>query len=137
MTRQEWIDQDNSFYHITNTRNIQSIINNGLENRNGRGVCVVRTCNLKIIRYICQMILLIDDDLDFSIIEIKPSIINLTANEILFDNVEEITNPLQNYINRNSIPIMQINVIETFKANLLGILHLKEYEADLRQEFNF
>jgi hypothetical protein len=136
MTRQEWIDNDNSFYHITHTRNLQSIINSGLENRNGRGICVVRTNDERIVKYICQMMLLTDDDLDFSVIEIIPSRINLQATEILIDGVTECTDPLHNYINRENIPVAKENVIGTYCANSLGIADLNKYELTLRQEFN-
>jgi len=136
MTKQEWIDNNNSFYHITHTRNLQSIFIMGLENRNGRGICVVRTNEEKIVQYICQQMLLTDDDLDFSVIEIIPSRIKLKATEILFDGVDECTDPLHNYINRKNIPVIQENVIGIYRANPLGIPDLHEYEATLRQDFD-
>jgi len=136
MTRQEWIDQNNSFYHITQTRNVQSILDNGLENRNGKGICFVRTNDDRVIRYICEMMLCIDDDLDFSVIEITPNEINLQSNEIQFDCVVECTNPLHNYIKRENIPVKEENVIGTYRGNSLGIPDLLGYETTLRQEFD-
>lgn len=135
MTRQEWIDQDKSFYHITQTRNIPSILEKGLENRNGRGVCVVRINDDRVIRYICEMMLCTDDDRDFSVIEIIPSKINLQANEIFDDFAVECTNPIHNYIKRKNIPVVQENVIGTFRASRLGIPDLNVYETNLNLDF--
>ena len=50
-----------------------------------------------IVRFICEMMLNVDDDLHFSIIEIKPSNFKLQAEEVLDDNVEELTNFLHKY----------------------------------------
>ena len=135
MTKQEWIDHDLSFYHITHTRNLPGIYQSGLQDRNGRGICVVRTNNELIVRYICEMMLNINNDLDYSIIEIRPSQIDLLAAEILNDGVEECTDPLHNYINRAHILITAENVIGTYQANQLGINNLQEYEARIRGEF--
>jgi hypothetical protein len=132
MTRQEWIKNNFSFYHITKTSNLESIFLNGIENRNGLGVCVVRTRNDLIVRYICEMMLNVDDDLNFSIIEIKPTEIQLQAEEILDDNVNEITNCLHNYIQRPSIAVSAENVVGVFQANPLGIPNLTNFENEIR-----
>lgn len=133
MTRQEWINNDFSFYHITQTSNLQNIFLNGIENRNGLGVCVVRTRHELIVRYICEMMLNTNDDLSFSIIEIKPASIGLRAIEIINDNVEELTNPLHNYIQRERITVTTENVVGEFQANPLGIPNLTEFENEIRQ----
>lgn len=137
MTKQEWIQKDLSFYHITRTKNIDSILENGLQNKNGKGICVVRTKDLLVVRYICETMLNDSYDLDFSIIELKPSEINLTADELLDDSVVEITNPLHNYIQRNKIEI-KIDMVndKTFRAEQLGIANLEEYERNLRNKVN-
>ena len=80
--------------------------------------------------------LCIDDDLDFSVIEIIPSKFNIQANEIQVDSVVEFTNPSHNYIKRESIPVKEENVIWTYRASPLGIPDLHEYETTLRQEFD-
>lgn len=131
MTRQEWIEQDCSFYHITPTRNLESIYETGLINRNGQGICVVRTNHQLVIRFICEMMLTGDGDLDFSIIEIKPISIQLREDEILNDDVVEITNNLHNYIARDTIVINEENVIGTFQANPLGIPDLIVFENEI------
>jgi len=133
MTKQEWIENDFSFYHITQTSNLQNIYFNGIENRNGLGVCVVRTNHELIVRYICEMMLNISDDLSFSIIEIKPSQIQLRAEEIINDNVQELTNPLHNYIQRDCIAVSADNLVGEFQANALGIPNLIEFENEIRQ----
>ena len=132
MTRQEWIENNFSFYHITQTSNLESIFINGIGNRNGLGVCVVRSRNDLIVRYICEMMLNIDDDLDFSIIEIKPHSFQLHAEEILDDNVEELTNCLHNYIGRESLVVTAENVVGTYQANPLGIPNLTDFENEIR-----
>lgn len=132
MTRQEWIENNFSLYHITQTSNLESIFINGIENRNGLGVCVVRSRNDLIVRYICEMMLNVDDDLHFSIIEIKPSDIQLRAEEILHDNVDELTNCLHNYIRRESIVVTAEDVVGIFQANPLGIPNLTEFENEIR-----
>jgi len=132
MTRQEWIEQDFSFYHITQTRNLENIYLTGIENRNGLGVCVVRTRHELIVRFICEMMLNVDDDLHFSIIEIKPSNIQLRAAEILHDNTDEFTNCLHNYIQRESIVVTSENVVGKFQANPLGIPNLIEFKNGIR-----
>ena len=132
MTRQEWIEQDFSFYHITPTNNLENIYLTGIENRNGMGVCVVRTRHELIVRFICEMMLNVDDDLHFSIIEIKPQDIQLRPEEILDDNVEELTNCLHNYIQRENIIVTAENVVCIFQANPLGIPNLIEFENEIR-----
>jgi hypothetical protein len=132
MTRNEWIEQDFSFYHITQTSNLVNIYLTGIENRNGNGICVVRTRHELIVRYICEMMLNIDDDLEYSIIEIKPSINNLKAEEIFDDNVEELTKCLHNYIKRESIQVTAENIVGTFRANPLGIPNLFKFENEIR-----
>ena len=57
--------------------------------------------------------LIVDDNLDFSIIEIKPSEIKLRSEEIINDTVSEVTSCLHNYIVRDSILIIESNVIIT------------------------
>ena len=128
MTRKEWIEQDLSFFHITQTSNLENIYLTGIENRNGKGICVVRTRHELIVRFICEMMLNIDDDLEYSIIEIKPSIYNLKTEEILNDNVEELTNCLHNYIKRECIKVTAENIVGTYQANPLGIPNLIEFE---------
>ena len=132
MLRREWIENDLSFYHITQTKSLESIFKTGLKNKNGFGICVVRTKDELIVRYICEMMLNVSDDLDFSIIEIKPSSIQLRANEIFNDDVEEITNCLHNYIKRESIVVTADNIVGTFRANPLGIPNVTEYENEIR-----
>ena len=132
MTRQEWIEQNFSFYHITPTNNLENIYLTGIENRNGMGVCVVRTRHELIVRFICEMMLNVDDDLHFSIIEIKPQDIQLRPEEILDDNVEELTNCLHNYIQRENIIVTAENVVCIFQANPLGIPNLIEFENEIR-----
>ena len=132
MTREEWIEQDLSFYHITKTSNLENIYLTGIENRNGKGVCVVRTKHELIVRFICEMMLNVDDDLHFSIIEIRPSNIRLRVEEILNDNVDELTNCLHNYIQRESIVVTAENIVGIFQANALGIPNLTEFENEIR-----
>jgi len=132
MTIQEWINQNLSFYHITPTRNLINIYDSGIENRNGRGICVIRTNNEQIVRYICEMMLIAEGDSDFSIIEIKPNDIQLTAIEVINDNVVELTNDLHNYIVRDRINITEANVIGTFQTNPMGIPDLTEFENEIR-----
>lgn len=132
MTRKKWIEKNLSFYHITPTRNLESIFNSGLENRNGLGVCVIRSNHEMIIKFICEMMLIADGDDEFSIIQIKPKTINLQPEEILDDQVEEITNDLHNYIDRQKILVKEDDVIGKFKTDPLGILNLKKYEQELK-----
>lgn len=132
MTRKEWIEQDLSFFHITQTSNLENIYLTGIENRNGKGICVVRTRHELIVRFICEMMLNIDDDLEYSIIEIKPSIYNLKTEEILNDNVEELTNCLHNYIKRECIKVTAENIVGTYQANPLGIPNLIEFENEIQ-----
>ena len=132
MTREEWIEQDLSFFHITQTSNLENIYLTGIENRNGKGICVVRTSHELIVRFICEMMLNIDGELEYSIIEIKPSIYNLKTEEILDDNVVELTNCLHNYIKREFIEVTAENIVGTYQANPLGISNLIEFENEIR-----
>jgi len=136
MTRQDWIENNFSFYHITQTSNLENIFLTGIENRNGLGVCVVRSKNELIVRYICEIMLNIDDNLHFTIIEIKPSDIQLRSEEIMDDNVEELTNCLHNYIQRQCIHVTAENIVGVFQANPLGISNLIEYENEIRNTIN-
>lgn len=121
MTKEEYINENLPFYHITKTSNLPLIIANGLQNRNGRGICVVRSKDLLIVEFVVQMMIRVDDDVDFSIIEIKPKAINLQPNELRDDTVVEETNDLHNYIRRHRINITANQVVGTFKADPYGI----------------
>lgn len=133
MTAKEWIKENKSFFHITPTRNIESILKNGLEKRNSLGICVVRSNHPKIVEYICEMMLIGDGDSDFSIIEIKPNEINLRISELSNDQVIEVTNPLHNYILRDKIQVSRQNIVGTFKTSPFGIPNLKVFHAEINE----
>lgn len=134
MTKEEWINNDLDFYHITHTRNLENIYLHGLQSRNGLGICVVRSNDKLIIQYICETMLNVDDDVNFSIIRILPSSIQLLASEVINDNVVECTNPLHNYIVRNSISVTSSDVVGTYQANPLGIENIHEFEMQIKEK---
>lgn len=128
----EFIDLDLPLYHITPTRNIEGIIKNGLQNRNGRGICFVQKKHPLVIKYIVETMLINDGDNDFSIIEIKPKSINLGHHEIKNDQVCEKTNCIHNYIARNIINVAEENIIQTYHTLPFGIPNLIELEEKLQ-----
>jgi hypothetical protein len=135
MTRQEWIDGDNLFYHITPTRNLESIFKKGIlkGKDNPFGICVTRSSDSLIIEFICEMMLVREEAKEFSIIKISPRKINLRKHELLNDNVVEITNPLHNYIYRKSIRVKKEDVVGEFTRSQFGMQDMREFENRIRE----
>jgi len=77
--------------------------------------------------------LVYNGDKEFSIIEIKPESINLKENEIVMDNVSEITNPLHNYITRKIINIEESCIAGNYTTVPLGIKDLNKYEQKIKE----
>ena len=134
ISKSEFIDMDFSLYHITPTRNIDSILNNGLQNGNGKGICFVQKKHPLVLKYIVENMLIDNGDIDFSIIEIKPSKINLKHHELIDDQVYEKTNSIHNYIKRELIMIGREDIVQTYKALPLGIPNLDELENEMRNK---
>lgn len=95
------------------------------------GICVVRSKHDKVLKYIAEIMLFDQGDLIFSVIEIIPSKHALKYSEIRNDNVEEKTNPIHNYILRDSIIICPQDVIFNYTADPLGIMDKEKYEEEL------
>ncbi len=127
----EFIDLDLPLYHITPTRKIESILKNGLQNRNGKGICFVQKKHPLVIKYIVETMLINEGDNDFSVIEIKPKSINLQHHEIKNDQVYEKTNCIHNYIDREVINVAEKNIIQTYQTLPFGIPNLKELEDEM------
>jgi hypothetical protein len=124
MTKQEFIDSEMPFYHITPTRNKENILASGLLKKNPRGICVVRSINEDVVKYIVDTMLIDEDDYEFSIIEIFPNKHILSALEIANDYVDEITNPIHNYILRESLVVEEEDFINTYARPRFGILDI-------------
>lgn len=131
MTKQEWIDEDLDFYHVTQSSNIQSILQNGLRRGNPLGICVIRSMHPDILEFLCQMMLITTEELNFAVIRISPTKHNLNANEIANDHVVEFTNPLHNYIRRNVLQVEPEDVIHEFSTTANSIADLKAAERHL------
>ena len=111
MTIEEWLINNNSFYHLTQSSNIPSILSAGLQRRNPLGICVIRSNHPSILEYLIQMMLYTTNEETFSIIQISPAAHSLQPAEISNDNVVEATNPLHNYIRRNTLWIQPADII--------------------------
>lgn len=131
LTVDDFINLNFPFYHITPTSNLESIFQNGLEERNGLGICVSQSKHPLIIKYITEMMLNNGEDINFSIIEILPQKHNLLKSEIKKDNVEEATNEIHNYIKRDNIKISPKDVINTYTANPYGISNVTKIVEEL------
>ena len=134
MTKEEWINEDNGFYHLTQTSNIPSILQSGLKKGvdNPFGICVIRNIDPLVIEYLCQTMLRTTDELNFSIIEIKPLSHNLQVQEIgNDDHIVEVTKPLHNYIKRKCLKIEPENIKGEYSINPQGIADLSKYEEEL------
>jgi hypothetical protein len=131
MTKEEWISEDKSFYHITQTSNISLILKNGLKSGNIKGICVIRSRNELILEYLCQMMLFTTDETNFSVIEIKPSKHSLSPSQIGKDQVVEITNPLHNYILLKYLKIDEEDVIHNFEIDPIGFQDKILFEENL------
>ena len=127
----EFIELNLPLYHITPTKNIENILKNGLQNRNGKGICFVQKKHQLIIKYIVETMLINESDKDFSVIEIKPKTINLKHQELDNDQVYEKTNCIHNYIKRDVIEITEKNIVKTYRTLPLGIPDLKELEDEM------
>lgn len=134
LSKKEFLDFNLPLYHITPTKNVDEILQNGIEKRNGIGICFVQKKHPLVIRYIVEMMLISEGDSDFSIIEIIPKNYEVTSSELINDNVEEGTNGIHNYILRDNISITKDNIIGNYKANPLGIPDLKEFENELKEK---
>lgn len=132
LTVDDFINLNLPFYHITPTSNLESIIQNGLQDRNGLGICVSQSKHPLIIKYITEMMLNNGEDNNFSIIKILPKNHNILKNEIKKDNVEEATNEIHNYIKREKITISINDVVVSYEADPFGIKNVN----DLVQELN-
>lgn len=133
MTTQEWLDNNYSFYHVTQTNNIPSILKNGLQRRNPIGICVVRSNHPLIIEFITKN-MLFADEFNFTIIEISPIQHRLEPNEIRNDKVTEITNPLHNYILRNNLIIEEQNIIDTYEIIPESIFNFQFLENQITEQ---
>jgi len=133
MTKQDWIIENRDFYHVTQTSNIQSILHKGLQkgNDNPFGICVIRSAHKDILEYLCQMMLITTDELDFSVIRISPQTHSLNSTEIANDQVVEVTNPLHNYIRRKVLKITPKDIIHQFRTTANNIQDLKVTEQRL------
>lgn len=132
MTTQEWLENDNKFYHITQKSKIPSILEKGLlRKQNPFGICVIRNKEELILEYLCHMMLRTTDEITFSIIEISPQKHSLIESEIINDNVEEITNPLHNYIQRNKLTIDENDIVSDYKLKNVYGFDKQKYEKML------
>ena len=133
MTVKDWIQNNYSFYHVTQANNIPDILSGGLlkgEN-NPHGICVIRSSDSSIIKYLIHMMLFTTDETNFSIIEISPLKHNLRPEEIREDDVVELTNPLHNYIRRRKLQIQVEDVIFEMQIDPLGFTDVKAFEQQL------
>jgi hypothetical protein len=131
MTLSQYLQEDKPFYHITKTSNLQSIFETGLQPRNPLGICVVRSKDPLIVKFIVEMMLFVDEEVNFSILEIKPSQFGLQPHEIRDDQVVEETNCLHNYIRRKKLSITEANVVDSYVANKQGIPDKSKLVAEL------
>ena len=85
MTKQEWINDNRDFFHVTQTSNIPSILKYGLKKGkyNPLGICVIRSAHDDILQYLCQVMVITTDELDFSVIRISPKVTNLSLLKLL------------------------------------------------------
>lgn len=132
MTKKEWIDNDLSFYHLTQESNISSILEKGLEMRKPFGICVIRSKHPDILEYLCQTMLFVTDETNFAILEIKPSKHGLTVKDIADDNVTEETNKLHNYIRRNLLKIEPEDILGFHDMKLNSISDYELYKKHIR-----
>jgi hypothetical protein len=126
MTLIQYLHEDQPFYHITKTSNLPSIYQQGLRAQNPFGICVVRSRDPLVIKFIVEMMLFVDDEVDFTILEIRPSQFNLKVSEIIDDHVVEETNCLHNYIRRPRLTITHANIVDSYIASRQGIPDKKE-----------
>jgi hypothetical protein len=123
------------FYHITYSSNLPNIFNIGLENKNGKGICVVRTDDENIIRYIAEFMLRNrEDEFGFSILKIEQTKYNFLPSEIALDGVVELTNPLHNYIRRERINgLSQGDIIKQFEIHPVNIPDYQVLVTSIKQ----
>ncbi len=109
MTIDEYINRDIPFYHVTPTVKLMKILTEGL--RVGRnGICVVRSCEDRILNEIIRQINMDGYD-SFAVIKILPSKHGVHAYEVCRDSVDEVTAPLQNYIVRTILPVDETDIL--------------------------
>lgn len=110
MTLEQYLEQNRPFYHITAENNMECIREKGIENRMDRvvgrrlGVCVTRSNDLDMWKYIAERYLLMDGK-DFNVIELHPQNYALSPKSITADNADLPISNIHNYINRPSLHI--------------------------------
>jgi hypothetical protein len=133
MTPEDWVSRNRPFYHITPTRNVPSILENGLERRNTLGICVCNCDHPKVIEFVTEMMLVEDDVWDYSVIRIFPTDHNLTANDLAGDDVVEGTNTLHTYILRDSLPIKEGDVVGNYQGLPFGLSNATEAVREINE----
>lgn len=140
MTVDDYIDNNLPFFHITDARNKDSILQNGILANKG-GICVVRTLVPQVIKYIVDEQLSggFDNPLtgqkdiafsgEYIIFKISPLDKGITSDNIVEDGQgynTSLTSPLHNYIKIKEIVVSEDDIVKQEKqtsgiANLDGI----------------
>lgn len=118
MTVEQYLRENRPFFHITASSNMESIRNNGLENRVnpviGRrlGICVTRSEDPDMWKYIAEQYLSMDGN-EFTVILINPHDYALRPESITADVADLPISNIHNYINRPRLTIFpDSNVFE-------------------------
>jgi hypothetical protein len=120
-------------YHITPLRNLSSIIQDGLEKRNAKGICTVITLEPIVLTHILETMLVEEGEEEYAVLEIDLSKHNISLDDIIPDEVEEATNELHRYILRDKIVISRDDHIKTLTCLPFGLPDFKQAELEVKE----
>lgn len=109
MSIDEYISSNLPFYHVTPSKNLNSILKDGLK-RGKYGICVVRSDVKAVLNDITYQINL-DNTEEFAVIRILPKEKGITPDIVSEDSVTDRTSILHNYIIKDRIPIEEKDIL--------------------------
>ena len=132
MTVQEYIELDLPFFHITPIENKESILKYGLHRgKHFNAVCVVRSDEDVILHdIIISQLSNIDDDRDFIVIKLIPSIHQIKAIDVSPDDVSDPTNSLHNYLVDKTFLVSEMDIIKTIPIKNCVCVQINESKKE-------
>ena len=139
MSVEEYIEANLPFYHLTTMDCLDSILEAGLfrSRKSGCrfGICVVRSMEDDIISEIIDCQLQITGKEKFALIELFPKEMDITADDVSIDPVDDTIAPMCNYICKEPICIERENIIRQnipvglWRCTKSGIVKLTDYRC--------
>lgn len=115
MSVEEYISQNQPFYHITKMESLDSILHEGLLRcKTKRGICVVRSDADDVVYEIIDRqlhTLNVDDQTTFALIKLTPQKHGIQFSEVIEHPNDEVAAPLYNFIKKEIITISEDDIV--------------------------